>query len=75
LDATALGSIRALIDGPEFRRDLRDGLQCDQPPTDISWQVKLELPTETLQRDATGCLTTGPDGNIARQVFDYFKNF
>jgi hypothetical protein len=75
MDAVALDSLRAIIDGPELRRDLRDGFTCDQPPTDINWQVKLELATETLQRDATGCLTTGPDGNIARQAFDYFRNF
>lgn len=38
-------------------------------------QVKLELSTGPLQSDATGCLTTGPSGNIAQQIFDYLKNY
>ena len=37
--------------------------------------MKLELSTGPLQNDVTGCLTTGPAGNIAQQVFDYLKRF
>jgi hypothetical protein len=75
VDAGQLETIVMFIDGPELRPALRDGFQCDQPPTDVGWQVKLELSTQTLQQDATGCLTTGPAGNIAQQVFDYIKNY
>jgi hypothetical protein len=75
VDAGQLETIVMFIDGPELRRSLRDGFQCDQPPTDVGWQLKLELSTETLQKDVTGCLTTGPSGNIPQQVFDYIKNY
>lgn len=75
VDAGQLQTIIGFIDGPELRRALRDGLQCDPPPTDVGWQLKLELSTQTLQQDATGCMTTGPSGNIAQQIFDYIKNY
>jgi hypothetical protein len=75
VDAADLTAIVAFINGPELRPALRDGFQCDPPPTDVGWQVKLELSTQTLQQDATGCLTTGPAGNIAQQVFDYVKKY
>jgi hypothetical protein len=75
VDASQLQTIVGFIDGPDLRRALRDGLQCDQPPTDVGWQLKLELGAQTLQQDATGCMTTGPTGNIAQQIFDYIKNY
>lgn len=75
VDAGVLQTIVGFIDGPDLRRALRDGFQCDPPPTDVGWSVKLELSTSTLQNDATGCLTTGPSGNVAQQVFDYLKNY
>jgi hypothetical protein len=75
VDSLLLDAIVGIIDGPDLRSSLRDGFTCDPPPTDVGWSMKLELSTGPLQNDVTGCLTTGPDGNLAKQVFDYLKNY
>lgn len=69
VDAPTLGIIRDYIDGSELRGSLRDGFQCDPPPTDVGWTMNLELSSGTLQGDVTGCITTGPTGNLAAKTF------
>lgn len=75
VDATKLMEIQRLIDGPELRRDMRDGFQCGPPPTDVGWSFKLTLPSGTLQADVTGCILTGPDGNVAKELHDYLSGY
>lgn len=61
--------LERLIDGPELRVALRDGIQCDGPPTDVGVDLRLVLPMQTLDREATGCAISGPEGNILQRVF------
>jgi len=69
-DAT-LQSIVAIVDGLDLRRFMRDGFTCDPPPTDVGWSIKLEIPSGALVQDVTGCVITGPNGNLAKQLFGY----
>jgi hypothetical protein len=75
VDTITLADVRRIIDGPELRKDLRDGFQCGPPPTDIGWSIKLELPSGGMQSDVTGCILTGPDGNVAQQLYNYLKAY
>jgi hypothetical protein len=63
-----LDALRVLVDGPSLRIALRDGIPCDAPPTDIGVTIRLELSTETLERDVTGCVLSGPASNVFQQV-------
>lgn len=58
------------VNGPDLRVGLRDGFNCDPPPTDVSVTFRLVLDTMTLERDVTGCATSGPDNNVVKQVFN-----
>src|SRR5262249_52826786 len=60
LDDLDLMELKHLVNGPDFRNALKDGIPCDQPPTDIGIDMKLELSTGTLEREVTGCVLTGP---------------
>ena len=75
LDASDLADLVSLIDGPELRLGMRDGFPCDQPPTDVGVSMSLVLSGDTLEQDVTGCATTGPEGNVAGQVFSLLGKY
>jgi hypothetical protein len=69
LDPVSLLELELLIDGRELRAGLRDGLPCEQPPTDIGVSIELTLDGETLDRSVTECAIAGPEGNIAQRIY------
>jgi hypothetical protein len=75
LDGSDLADLVSFIDGPELRLGMRDGFPCDQPPTDVGVSMSLVLSGDTLEQDVTGCATTGPEGNVAGQVFSLLRKY
>jgi hypothetical protein len=63
------------VDSPELRVGLRDGPTCDPPPTDVGVTFRLQLSTETLERDVTGCAISGPSGNVFELLFDLAQRY
>ncbi|MBM4362290.1 MAG: hypothetical protein FJ104_06390 [Deltaproteobacteria bacterium] len=73
LDDLAMQELDRLIDGPELRPGLVSGFDCAPPPTDIGVTLRLELPGRTLERDVTGCVVSGPEGNIPARVAGFLR--
>jgi hypothetical protein len=69
LSVEDLREVERLLTSAAFRTGMKSGFACDPPPTDQSIAFQLELPTETLMRDVTGCALVGPDGNPAKLVW------
>jgi hypothetical protein len=57
-----------LIATVAFAEQMKNGFICDPPPTDIWYGFGLGLSGLAFQQDVTGCLTTGPPGNIAENM-------
>jgi hypothetical protein len=68
-----LSQITDVIDGPELRRSLRDGMNCGMPPTDVNTTMKLELTTGTLDTDVTTCAYSGD--NPAARIFGFVRGY
>jgi hypothetical protein len=60
--------INRVVNGANFRGDMRDGFACALPINDLSVALRLTLPSGTLTRDVTTCVVGGPDGNDAQML-------
>jgi hypothetical protein len=74
LDPGTLEQIDAIIDGPELRRGLRDGLSCEFV-ADSDTIVTLTLPDESLTQNVTGCIFAGVPGNVAFELYNLVKDY
>jgi hypothetical protein len=61
--------LRYLVDGPELRKVLRDGIKCEPGALDVFVRLELSTTEGTLERDINGCLG-GPANNIFRRIWD-----
>lgn len=68
LSPADLGELRALIDGPELRAALRDGLDCGWEVQDADVVMRLTLSTGALERDVAGCVEPRDVESIFKQV-------
>ncbi|HVU00643.1 MAG TPA: hypothetical protein VHE30_02795 [Polyangiaceae bacterium] len=75
ISAGDLAEITYLVNGPELRNALEKGIACDQPPTDVGETIILTLSSGELQRDVTGCVFSGPSGNVFQQVDAIVKRY
>lgn len=67
--------LNPLVEGSALRVAMRDGIQCDPPPTDIEVTFRLQLSTQTLEHDETGCALVGPDNNVFSQLYQLVKRY
>jgi len=75
LSVVDLDLLHLIADGPELRAALRDGIACDPPVSDVFITFRLKFGTETLERLATGCATTGPSGNVFQRLFQLLSTY
>lgn len=75
LSAIDLTRLRLVADGPKLRAALRDGIACDPGVSDVFITFRMKFGTETLERIATGCATSGPTGNVFQQLFQLFAPY
>jgi hypothetical protein len=71
-DASALD---AILTSAAFQASMQSGFTCDPPPTDIGYSFTLELAQATYQQDVTGCITTGPQGNLAQSAAELVTQY
>jgi len=62
-----------IIEGPEFRLAMADGIECPEPPPGFAASVTLELSTGSLTRDVTGCVTGSRVNNVFSRIFDSLR--
>jgi hypothetical protein len=53
-----------------FIDGMTNGFVCDSPPTDIFVTLRLDRQGALKMQAVTGCVFTGPPGNLPRQVND-----
>jgi hypothetical protein len=68
-------TLERAIDGPELRVAMRDGIECDPPPLDVGVIVTLVLDGQTFERDVTGCVESGPEGNVFWWLFQIATSY
>jgi hypothetical protein len=62
IDLDAIVSSRPFLDG------MTNGFVCDQPPTDVFVSLRLERDGASQMQAVTGCVFSGPSGNLPRRV-------
>ena len=55
-------SSRPLLDG------MTNGFVCDRPPTDVFVSLRLDRAGASQTQGVTGCVFSGPMGNLPRRV-------
>jgi hypothetical protein len=73
--AQTLATIANIVGGPDLRLELRDGIQCLLSTTSEVSHLTLEIPSGALEADVSGCLSSGPNGNAPRQIYDELKGY
>jgi hypothetical protein len=62
IELDSIVSSRAFLDG------MTNGFVCDQPPTDVSVSLRLDRDGASQTQAVTGCVFSGPSGNLPRRV-------
>jgi hypothetical protein len=62
IELDSIVSSRAFLDG------MTSGFVCEQPPTDVSVSLRLERDGASQTQPVTGCVFSGPSGNLPRRV-------
>jgi hypothetical protein len=75
LSVEDLDRLRLIADGPELRTALRDGITCGPSSTETNITIRLEFGSETLERVATGCVTSGPTGNVFERLYKLVERY
>jgi hypothetical protein len=75
LSVEDLDRLRLIADGPELRTALRDGIACGPGSTEHNFTFRLVFGSETLEREATGCVVSGPAGNVFERLYNLVKEY
>ena len=65
----SIASSQAFVDG------MTNGFICDQPPTDVFVSLRLDGAGVSQTQGVTGCVFTGPMGNLPRRVNDLVTKY
>jgi len=75
MTAADLMQLDGLVSSTAFAEGMAKGFVCDRPPTDISVSLRWMRNGLAQQQNVTGCTTTGPSGNLPRQVSDLLTKY
>lgn len=67
----SLEQLEQMINGPELRVALRDGIECGPALDGSSVSILLELEGQKLERDVSDCIL-GPDGNVFQRLYNLY---
>ena len=63
-----LAELDAIVTSGPFLDGMANGFVCGQPPTDVFVSLRLERSGMTQTQGVTGCVFSGPVGNLPRRV-------
>ncbi len=68
-------ALKLIVDGPEFRPALRDGIACGPEPTETVVTFRMRFGSATIERVATGCAISGPTGNVFERLYNLVEQY
>ncbi|HVJ16132.1 MAG TPA: hypothetical protein VM686_11905 [Polyangiaceae bacterium] len=68
-------ALAVIIADPEFLSGMMSGFDCGIPPSDVAYNMTLELPDGEYVEDVTGCVLTGPAGNAAERAVELVSKY
>ncbi|HMI88202.1 MAG TPA: hypothetical protein VK550_29155 [Polyangiaceae bacterium] len=69
IELDSIVSSRAFLDG------MTNGFVCNQPPTDVSVSLRLERDGTSQTQGVTGCVFSGPTGNLPRRISELVTKY
>lgn len=75
MPAADLEALEAIIADPSFLSGMQSGFECELPPTDVAYNVTLELEDAEYVEDVTGCVLSGPAGNPAERAVELLSKY
>jgi hypothetical protein len=61
-------ALDAIVSSAPFLEGMAEGFVCDRPPTDVFVSLRLDRDGVTQTQGVTGCVFSGPVGNLPRRV-------
>jgi len=65
---TDLSELDSIVSSGPFLDGMTNGFVCDRPPTDVFVSLRLERAGISQTQGVTGCVFSGPMGNLPRRV-------
>jgi hypothetical protein len=63
-----LALLDSIVSSKPFLDGMSNGFVCDRPPTDVFVSLRLEREGVLQTQSVTGCVLSGPSGNLPRRV-------
>jgi hypothetical protein len=70
-----LSELDSIVSSQPFVDGMTKGFVCDQPPTDVGVSLRLDRDGVSQTQGVTGCVFTGPTGNLPRRVNDLVTKY
>jgi hypothetical protein len=61
-------ALDVIVSSAPFLEGMAKGFVCDRPPTDVFVSLRLDRDGATQTQGVTGCVFSGPTGNLPRRV-------
>jgi hypothetical protein len=65
---TDLAELDSIVSSGPFLDGMTNGFVCDRPPTDVFVSLRLDRDGASQTQGVTGCVFSGPTGNLPRRV-------
>ena len=70
-----LSELDSIVSSQPFVDGMTNGFVCDQPPTDVFVSLRLDRAGVSQTQGVTGCVFSGPMGNLPRRVNDLVTKY
>jgi hypothetical protein len=70
-----LNELDSIVSSQAFVDGMTNGFVCDQPPTDVFVSLRLDRVGVSRTQGVTGCVYSGPMGNLPRRVNDLVTKY
>jgi hypothetical protein len=68
-------ALEVVIADPAFLSGMMSGFSCGIPPSDVAYNMTLELADGEYVEDVTGCVLGGPAGNPAERAVELLSKY
>jgi hypothetical protein len=75
MTSTDLVELDSIVSSKAFVDGMMSGFVCDAPPTDVFVSLRLERDGTSQTQGVTGCVYSGPPGNLPRRVNDLVTKY
>ena len=70
-----LSELDSIVSSQPFVDGMTNRFVCDQPPSDVGVSLRLDRDGVSQTQNVTGCVYTGPMGNLPRRVNDLVTKY